>query len=102
MGFAEDIETILGDTPATRQTMLFSATLPPRIDGMARRHLKDPVRIQMGRSSTEPREAPLVRQTAYVVPPAHKPAPLGPVPAVEAPAASIVSWRTRDVADTLT
>ncbi|MEA2901249.1 MAG: ATP-dependent helicase DeaD [Actinomycetota bacterium] len=102
MGFAEDIETILGDTPPTRQTMLFSATLPPRIDGMARRHLKNPVRIQMGRSSTEPGEAPLVRQTAYVVPRAHKPAALGRVLDVEAPAAAIVFCRTRDEVDTLT
>ncbi|HEX7276425.1 MAG TPA: DEAD/DEAH box helicase, partial [Acidimicrobiales bacterium] len=102
MGFAEDIETILGDTPSTRQTMLFSATLPPRIDGMARRHLRDPVRIQMGRSSTEPGEAPLVRQTAYVVPRAHKPAALGRVLDVEAPAAAIVFCRTRDEVDQLT
>jgi ATP-dependent RNA helicase DeaD len=102
MGFAEDIETILGDTPPTRQTMLFSATLPPRIDGMARRHLKDPIRIQMGRASTEPGEAPLVRQTAYVVPRAHKPAALGRVLDVEAPAAAIVFCRTRDEVDQLT
>jgi ATP-dependent RNA helicase DeaD len=82
--------------------MLFSATLPPRIDGMARRHLKDPVRIHMGRESTEPGEAPLVRQTAYVVPRAHKPAALGRVLDVEAPAAAIVFCRTRDEVDTLT
>ena len=50
MGFAEDIEAILQDTPADRQTVLFSATMPPRIDGIARRHLRDPVRIQMGRA----------------------------------------------------
>ncbi len=102
MGFAEDIETILADTPTSRQTMLFSATLPPRIDGMARRHLKDPVRIQMGRSSTEPGETPLVRQTAYVVPRAHKPAALGRVLDVEAPAAALVFCRTRDEVDQLT
>jgi len=102
MGFADDIETILGDTPPTRQTMLFSATLPPRIDGMARRHLKDPVRIQMGGSSTEAGATPLVRQTAYVVPRAHKPAALGRVLDVEAPAAAIVFCRTRDEVDQLT
>ncbi len=58
MGFAEDIESILTETPATRQTVLFSATLPPRIDKIARKHLRDPARIQMGRESTaegEPR-----------------------------------------------
>ena len=102
MGFAEDIETILQETPATRQTVLFSATLPPRIDGMAKRHLRDPIRIQMGRSSTEPGEAPLVRQTAYVVPRAHKPAALGRVLDVEAPAAALIFCRTREEVDHLT
>ena len=43
MGFAEEIEAILGSTPEERQTALFSATMPPRIDGMVRRHLRDPV-----------------------------------------------------------
>jgi ATP-dependent RNA helicase DeaD len=102
MGFAEDIETILHDTPEARQTVLFSATLPPRIDGIARRHLRDPIRIQMGRAGTEPGEAPLVRQTAYVVPRAHKPAALGRVLDVEAPAAALVFCRTREEVDHLT
>ncbi|MEA2717276.1 MAG: ATP-dependent helicase DeaD, partial [Actinomycetota bacterium] len=102
MGFAEDIETILADTPEARQTVLFSATLPPRIDGMARRHLRDPIRIQMGRASTATGEAPLVRQTAYVVPRAHKPAALGRVLDVEAPAAALVFCRTREEVDHLT
>ena len=42
MGFAEDIEAIMAETPASRQTVLFSATLPPRIDAIARQHLKRP------------------------------------------------------------
>ncbi len=48
MGFAEDIEAILEATPDDRQTVLFSATMPPRIDRIIRRHLNDPVRIQIG------------------------------------------------------
>src|SRR5690348_405297 len=44
LGFAEDIEVILGNTPENRQTALFSATMPPRINAMVRRHLRDPVR----------------------------------------------------------
>jgi ATP-dependent RNA helicase DeaD len=102
MGFAEDIEAILAETPAERQTVLFSATLPPRIDGIARRHLREPVRIQMGRAATEPGEAPLVRQSAYLVPRSHKPAALGRVLDIEAPAAAIVFCRTRDEVDNLT
>ena len=49
MGFAEEIEAILASTPGERQTALFSATMPPRIDGMVRRHLRDPVRVELGR-----------------------------------------------------
>jgi ATP-dependent RNA helicase DeaD len=99
MGFAEDIETILEATPATRQTVLFSATMPPRIDGMARRHLRDPVRIHMGRGQVDPGQAPLVRQVAYVVPRAYKTATLGRVLDVESPDAAIVFCRTRDEVD---
>ena len=53
MGFAEDIEAILGSTPESRQTALFSATMPPRIDGMVRRHLRDPVRVELGRQAVD-------------------------------------------------
>jgi ATP-dependent RNA helicase DeaD len=102
MGFAEDIEAILAETPQSRQTVLFSATMPPRIDGIARRHLKEPVRIQMGREASAPGEIPLVRQSAYVVARAHKPAALGRVLDVEAPAAAIVFCRTREEVDQVT
>jgi ATP-dependent RNA helicase DeaD len=67
MGFAEDIEAILDETPDERQTVLFSATMPRRLDSLARRYLRDPVRIQVARASAEPGVAPQVRQTAYVV-----------------------------------
>jgi ATP-dependent RNA helicase DeaD len=102
MGFAEDIEAILQETPQARQTVLFSATMPPRIEAIARRHLRDPVRIRMGEAVPVQGDAPLVRQTAYVVPRSHKPAALGRVLDVEAPAAAIVFCRTRDEVDHLT
>ena len=102
MGFIEDIEVILQATPGERQTVLFSATLPPRIEGLAGRHLRDPVRIQMGREAAPPGEAPLVRQSAYMVARPHKAAALGRVLDVEAPAAAIVFCRTRNEVDELT
>lgn len=58
MGFAEDIEAILEHAPAQRQTVLFSATMPARIDGLARQHLTDPERIQIGREQPVAGEAP--------------------------------------------
>ncbi|MFI7127895.1 DEAD/DEAH box helicase [Nonomuraea sp. NPDC050153] len=103
MGFADDIEEILAATPEDRQTVLFSATLPPRIDGIARRHLRDPVRIEIGHAAVRRDEAtPLVEQTAYLVARAHKPAALGRLLDIEAPAAAIVFCRTRDEVDQLT
>jgi ATP-dependent RNA helicase DeaD len=103
MGFADDIEEILGSTPEDRQTALFSATMPPRIDGMVRRHLRNPVRVELGRqSASTPAEDLLVRQTAYIVPRGHKPAALGRVLDLEAPTATVVFCRTRDEVDQLT
>ena len=102
MGFADDLEAILAATPPTRQTVLFSATLPPRIDGIARRHLRDPVRIEIERETRAEGQAPRVRQSAYVVARAHKPAALGRILDVEAPTAAIVFCRTRDEVDELT
>ncbi len=102
MGFAEDIEAILGNTPENRQTALFSATMPPRIDGMVRRHLRDPVRVELGRQASASADGLLVRQTAYVVPRGHKPAALGRVLDLEAPTAAVVFCRTRDEVDRLT
>ncbi|HEX3711339.1 MAG TPA: DEAD/DEAH box helicase [Trebonia sp.] len=102
MGFAEDIEAILGHTPDTRQTALFSATMPPRISGMVRRYLRNPVRVELGRSASAEDDSALVRQTAYVVPRGHKPAALGRVLDLEAPTAAVVFCRTRDEVDRLT
>jgi ATP-dependent RNA helicase DeaD len=102
MGFAEDLEAILDETPPQRQTLLFSATMPARIDAIARRHLREPVRIEMGRAATAAGEPPRVRQSAYVVARAHKPAALGRVLDVESPAAAIVFCRTREEVDQLT
>ena len=48
MGFKEDIETILQRTPASRRTMLFSATMPKEIANIAKRYMKDYEEITVG------------------------------------------------------
>jgi ATP-dependent RNA helicase DeaD len=101
MGFAEDIEAILAETPALRQTMLFSVTLPPRILTIARRHLRDPVEIKVARERVAAGQAPRVRQTAYVVSRPHKIAALGRVLDMESPASALVFCRTRLEVDEL-
>jgi len=102
MGFAEDIELILGETPQNRQAALFSATMPPRIDGMVRRYLSDPVRVELGRKASASPEGLLVRQTAYMTPRGYKPAALARVLDLEMPAAAVVFCRTRDEVDQVT
>jgi len=51
MGFIEDIETIIADTPAERQTALFSATMPPRIRSLANRFMRDPQAVIIKRDT---------------------------------------------------
>jgi ATP-dependent RNA helicase DeaD len=46
LGFREDLEFILDATPAERQTLLFSATMPREIEAMAQRYQRDAVRIE--------------------------------------------------------
>ena len=102
MGFAEDLEAILDETPENRQTVLFSATMPRRLDTLARRHMRDAVRLQLASQRPAAGEAPRVRQSAYVVPRASKATALGRVLDVESPTAAIVFCRTRDEVDQLT
>jgi ATP-dependent RNA helicase DeaD len=47
MGFAEDIETILAETPDEKQVALFSATMPAQIRRLSKKYLRDPHEIQI-------------------------------------------------------
>jgi ATP-dependent RNA helicase DeaD len=51
MGFIEDVEKILGETPPERQTALFSATMPPRIRSLANRFMRDPQHVNIKRDT---------------------------------------------------
>ncbi len=52
MGFAEDVETILAETPETKQVALFSATMPPQIRRMSQKYLNDPREITIAGKTT--------------------------------------------------
>lgn len=55
MGFAEDVETILADTPADKQVALFSATMPAQIRKLSKKYLTDPAEIRvLGKTATAP------------------------------------------------
>ena len=101
MGFAEDLEAILAATPKSRQTALFSATLPARIVSIARRQLRDPVTVTIDREIVPAGESARVRQVAYMVPRAHKMAALARVLDLEHPTSAIVFCRTRTEVDEL-
>ncbi|MGD9528959.1 MAG: DEAD/DEAH box helicase, partial [Pseudonocardia sp.] len=102
MGFVEDIETILDATPDTRQAVLFSATMPRRIEALAQKYLREPVTVRIRREEVAEGEAPRVRQTAYLVPRSHTTAALGRVLEAERPQAAIVFCRTRLDVDAVT
>jgi len=52
MGFIPDIEEICSKLPSSRQTLLFSATMPPPIQKLSQRFLKDPKRVEVARPAT--------------------------------------------------
>ena len=102
MGFAEDIDLIVAETPDTRQTALFAATLAPRIAAIAGRHLKTPKRVTIAKEKLAAGKMPLVRQVAYIVGRGQKMTALGRILDFEAPKSAIVFCRTRIEVDELT
>lgn len=64
MGFIEDIETILQETPTERQTLLFSATIPPEVRRLASRYMRTPEHVQMTHGEMT---VPLTDQVYYKV-----------------------------------
>ena len=48
MGFQEDLDAILADTPSEKQTLLFSATMPKQMSSMAKKYMHEPAEIEVG------------------------------------------------------
>src|SRR5438067_2577666 len=72
MGFEDELRAILEATPEERQTALFSATMAPQVAAIASTHLRDPARVEIAREPMAAGTVPRVRQSAYIVPRAHK------------------------------
>ena len=102
MGFADDLEAILGSVPEKRQTALFSATMAPAIRSIANRHLREPVLVKIAAERVAAGEAPRVREVAFVVQRRHKVPALARVLDMESPTSAIVFCRTRTEVDELT
>jgi ATP-dependent RNA helicase DeaD len=69
MGFLEDVTWILEQTPATRKTALFSATLPEPVRRIAQRQMRTPVEVTI---ETHAATAALIRQRFWIVSGTHK------------------------------
>ncbi len=98
MGFAEEVATILEGTPPTRQTALFSATMPSEIRRVARTHMTDPVEVATTPSAPTTTS---INQTYAIVPMRHKTGALIRVLATTEADATIVFVRTRQIAEDL-
>jgi ATP-dependent RNA helicase RhlE len=65
MGFAPQLNRIVAEIPRFRQTLLFSATMPPEVEALARKYQRKPVVVQVGRRSEA---ASTVTHAVYPVP----------------------------------
>jgi ATP-dependent RNA helicase DeaD len=98
LGFLEDVERILNMTPNSRQTALFSATMPPPIRALADRYLYDPAHIKVKAATLT---VDSVEQFALEVKPADKADRLVEVLSAERPEQAIVFVRTKIRTDQL-
>jgi ATP-dependent RNA helicase DeaD len=100
MGFIQDVEKILSQAPAERQTAFFSATMDPSIRELAAKFLRSPVTVTV----EQPKAAPTrINQIAYMVPRGWtKARALQPILELEDPESALIFVRTRKAAAELT
>ncbi|AOT68493.1 DEAD/DEAH box helicase [Geosporobacter ferrireducens] len=98
MGFLEDIERILQETPENRQTLLFSATMPKEIENLARNYQKKPEKIKVVH---EVLTVPLIEQYYYEVKPHEKLEVLTRLLDMEKEGLTIIFCRTKKGVDEL-
>ena len=98
MGFVEDIEFILNEVPAERQIALFSATVPRRIEALARRYQRNPQRVTIAQDELT---APQTRQMYVQTQQRDKLEALTRILDLEKPSSAIVFCRTKREVDEL-
>ena len=94
LGFLPDVERILKMTPETRQTMLFSATMPAAIVALARTHMRHPMNIR-AESSYDTQLVPATAQFIYQAHDLDKPEIIGRILQAEDADKIIVFTRTK-------
>jgi ATP-dependent RNA helicase DeaD len=98
LGFLEDVERILSLTPSSRQTALFSATMPPEIRRLADQYLYDPITVKVKNDTLT---VDTVEQFALEVAARDKPEALATVLEAERPEQALVFVRTKIRCDQL-
>lgn len=98
MGFLEDMETILSQLPEERQTLMFSATMPPAIAEIARKFQNEPVTVRVVKKELT---VPKVTQYYYEVKPKNKAEVMCRLLDMYAPKLSIVFCNTKRQVDEL-
>ena len=96
MGFIRDVRRIVAHTPTKRQTLMFSATMPSEIQGLADTLLKDPVEVRV---PSESMEADTVEQILYLIDTHSKPELLKHVIQSESIERALVFTRTKHSAN---
>ncbi|NJL49336.1 MAG: DEAD/DEAH box helicase [Leptolyngbyaceae cyanobacterium SM2_5_2] len=100
MGFIQDVEKILSQAPANRQTAFFSATMASEIRELATKFLQAPVTVTIQSPKASPRH---IQQVSYVVPRGwNKVRALQPILELEDPETALIFVRTRRTASELT
>jgi superfamily II DNA/RNA helicase len=94
LGFLPDVERLLAKTPETRQTMLFSATMPAAIIALARTHMRHPMNIR-AESAGEDQMVPATAQFIYLAHDLDKPEIIGRVLQADDADKIIVFTRTK-------
>ena len=97
LGFLPDVERLLAKTPETRQTMLFSATMPGAIVALARTHMRHPMNIR-AESAADEQTVPATAQFIYQVHDLDKPEIIGRLLQSETADKMIVFTRTKRAA----
>ncbi len=94
LGFLPDVERLLKQTPETRQTMLFSATMPAAIVALARTHMRHPMNIR-AESGEDTQMVPATAQFIYQAHDLDKPEMIGRLLQAEGADLMIVFTRTK-------
>ncbi|MFM7527840.1 MAG: DEAD/DEAH box helicase, partial [Nodosilinea sp.] len=100
MGFIQDVEKILSQAPADRQTVFFSATMAPEVRELATKFLHSPVTVTIQAPKASPKQ---IQQVSYLVPRGWtKVRALQPILELEDPETALIFVRTRRTATELT